>query len=159
MQLLHPVDRMPCPKCLVLGEADPALFDKEPKASPKRHLAYPGKGSNLRLRGACFKQGALKYRQHGEDENGSVRLRPQTATSYLRMPRCQGKLIACTHGMPLYSAGPSPLKSYSHLDMPQCQLHLNFFAQSIPKDNSLRRYLSRASFFRRKSCEKSLLTL
>ena len=81
MQLLHPVDRMPCPKCLVLGEADPALFDKEPKASPKRHLAYPGKGSNLRLRGACFKQGALMYRQHGEDENGSVRLRPQTATS------------------------------------------------------------------------------
>lgn len=65
MQLLHPLDRMPYPKCLVLGEADPALFDKEPKASPKRRLAYPGKGSSLRLRGARFKQGALMYRQYG----------------------------------------------------------------------------------------------
>lgn len=88
MQLLHPVDRMPCPKCLVLGEADPALFDKEPKASPKRRLAYPGKGSNLRLRGVRFKQGALMYRQHGEDENGG--------SDYARKPPL--RICAC-HGV------------------------------------------------------------
>lgn len=102
MQLLHPVDRMPCPKRLALGEADPALFDKEPKASPKRRLAHPDKGSNPRLRRARFKQGALMYRQHGEDGNGGVRLRPQTAAVYLCTPRYQGKQIACAHGMPLY---------------------------------------------------------
>ena len=56
------------------------------------------------LGGACLKQGAFMYRQHGENGNGGVRPRPQAAAPYLCAPRYQGKLIACAHGVPSYSA-------------------------------------------------------
>lgn len=88
MQLLHPVDRMPCPKRLALGEADPALFDKEPKASPKRRLAHPDKGSNPRLRRARFKQGAFMYASTGRTETA--------ASGYARKPPL---CICARHGI------------------------------------------------------------